>query len=140
MASEINIREIAIGLMIFSGLVGGIAVFSGSLYANYGIEDQSNLTYMSKASDLAEEAEGYKDAIEAAQITHTAADLPLIVLAGVSSALKLMFNLADFMTVLITDIGVVLGVGAWFTGMLIGVVIIIIIFGVIKIIAKGGEV
>jgi hypothetical protein len=131
-----QIRDLLITILLFSGVVVGISVFMGDLTKKYSsnIEDLSN---MSSVQTIQEETKHLEEALRNTQITGTFLDIPITILSGVYSIFKLMMvSFIEIWNDFINSIARYLFLPSWFIGILISLIIIFLIFEIISAVLK----
>ena len=131
-----ELRNLLIVLLLFSGIVIGLSNFAGNLAKNYGssVEDLSKLGPIQR---IQEEASNLEQSLRSTQITGTFLDVPLTILSGVYSIFKLILvSFIDIWAGFIGSISSYLMLPEWFVGIVIAIISIIVIFEIISIVAK----
>jgi len=131
-----QLRDLLLTLLLFSGIIIGLTTFMGDLANKYSnnIQDLSELSSVQK---IQEEAKKLEESLRSAQITGTFLDIPLTVLSGAYQLFKLIItSFTQIWSGFINNIASYLFLPTWFIAIIIASVVIFILFEIISAIMK----
>jgi hypothetical protein len=131
-----QVRDLLITLLLFSGIIIGLSTFMGDLANKYSsnIEDLSKLSSVQK---IQQESKNLEEALRSTQITGTFLDIPITILSGVYSIFKLMMvSFIEIWGGFLNSIATYLFLPNWFVGILISLIVIFLLFEIISAILK----
>lgn len=133
MRGEGEASGLLINLILFGGVIMGLAAFSGSLFTNYGVSDYQDFSEIETITKTNNFIDKLNDAMQ--QMTSTSNIAAFNIAFGIWDGLKLFLIDEDspinIMTTLISDLIKYLGLPSWVLGIGAGIVTIIILFGVV---------
>jgi hypothetical protein len=131
-----QVRDLLITVLFFSGIIIGLSAFMGDLANKYSsnIEDLSKLSSVQK---IQQESKNLEEALRSTQITGTFLDIPITILSGVYSIFKLMMvSFIEIWSGFLNSIASYLFLPSWFVGILISLIVIFLLFEIISAILK----
>lgn len=131
-----NLRELLFALIIFSGVLIGLANFSSDLLSSYGVAGE-DITDLEVTSAVESHVETLKESIENTQLTGVAIlDVPLTIASGAYNTLKLLFTSTNLYLSLLGGISEILPIPGWVITTIMGCLSIFIIFEIVSAIMK----
>lgn len=130
-----KIREIIISLVIFSGIIIGMSNFYIDLSTTYD-KSPTDLASFNASSDVHEKTEAMREMVESSRGG---------VIGFVWSGLQIIYNVVlmplDFIIIIsaiVTDLAMTVSIPIpiWFTGIIVSIVMITIIYEIISILMK----
>lgn len=123
-----GLSEYFIPLLLFSLILIGLSNFNIDM-ADVHSRDVNNVSSLSVAADIEEQAAQMQDSIESSQITGTALDIPLVVISGIWNVVKLTFiTIVNIWGNLIDTLAVYLHIPGAFIAILKVFIALLIIF------------
>ena len=135
-----KLSGVVIGMLVFGLVVTGLSYFSADWAENIGFS-LNNLTYLAPIQDFQSEMMSMEEALKSSQITGTWLDIPFTILSGLTSALKLLGTaLINILYGFISSVAEVLHVPFWVIAFLQAIVMAGIVFALLRIFLKTGEI
>jgi len=105
-----EIRNMLITLLLFSGIIIGLSTFMGDLAKNYSsnIEDLSKLSSVQR---IQEESKNLEESLRTTQISGTFLDIPIIIMSGFK---LIMVSFIEIWSGFINSIASYLFLPSWF--------------------------
>lgn len=127
-----ELRDMIIGLIMFSGLVVGFSTFYGNIATTYG-KTYTDLAFLNATSRTNTMVNQLKSSVETTRMTGIAiVDIPLTIASGVYNTLKLLFGSVNIFSSLLTDLTSIFGIPGWVVVMVMGIISTIIVFEIIS--------
>lgn len=128
-----EVRNLIIVAVIFSGVIIGLSGFYTDLADSYG-RGVTDLASFNRTREAQNEITQLKESIEGETVeTGTFVD---ILATGVFTTLKLVMSVPDIFSTIIADISQIVGLPSWFTTMLLSLITIVVVFQIIKAVTK----
>jgi hypothetical protein len=121
---SLPLEKLVIAVLIMSAFLLGISNFTGDI--SQGFSNVQNTTYFDKSGEL---SDNINDMQESLQSNQEETDILSSMLKGLSKIFQLLFDTLSIFTSLITSFFAALGLDE-FANVFIGIVTIIIIFGI----------
>lgn len=118
--------SIIVGLIIFSGFIGGFAVFYNDLQNNYGVTG-TDLEDYNYNDELNESASGMGGSVKTGT-TVTTTDNPYI--DGIITTFKTLIDFPDQVSNIYSEVGEEAELPIWFGSMLLSIVVALMGFGI----------
>jgi len=135
-----KLNNLVIGMLVFGLVVTGLSHFTTDWAENLGFS-LSNMSYLAPIEDIQREMKNMEESLKSSQITGTWLDIPFTVLSGLTSALKLLGTaLINIMYGFISSVAEVLHVPFWVIAFFQAIVMAGIVFALLRIFLKVGEV
>ena len=125
--AESTVRQFLFSALIFTAVLTAAFILIGSfLPSGDGGFSEYNTSAYQKFDDLQTEQEGITNRIKSADPGGT--DILGGLIGASWGSLKLVWNSASIMTIILSDISSTFGVPVWFTGLAISIILITIAF------------
>lgn len=136
-----KILEIVIMVVIISALVTGFATFTGDLYNTYNSSaNTGDLTFIARSQNISSQVQNIQDTIGGSDVGAETEDVPVSVFTSWFEGMKILFSTPDTIESMTTDVanseafrGLIPN---WFTGLIILIVTIIVIFTLLSAMGK----
>ncbi len=130
-------ENLIIGLLVFSGIIIGMTYFIADISNNYQ-KSYEDISYISRVNDVKTSVDSLTNSVKNIKITGISyIDIPLAFITGILGTFKLIFlDMSDLTISLISDISRLIGLPAWFTGIITTILLSMIVFATIRILTK----
>lgn len=128
-----ELRDYITSILLFGLVITGISVFMAEAATNTG-NSLDNLTYLAPVNEITAAVTDVQNSITNSQITGTLLDIPLMVISGLYSLVKLlMVTLGNVWVTFTSGLAAFLGVPEWAVIIIQAIIITSISFTILKI-------
>lgn len=133
------IRNILIGMLIFSGIIVGLGNWQGDLFAHYSVVPSQNLSHLNFVQEINNQTETIANDFQQTAISTGTFAVPLLVAQGIYDIVKLLLLvvLNVFQELVYGVAGILPGfIPTWFIALVISAVVVIVLLALVDAVLK----